>query len=90
MGTILSILLLSAALQLIPFMFFGWLLKGRRPYLMTFVGLLVFTFILHAVPFHWLTFILQYLLGMALYAVGAKIRTGKSTEAIFQGEEKGA
>ena len=88
MGTIVAILFLSFALQFIPFLALGWFLRGWRPYFMSLVGMVLFVFVLHAVPFHWLTFIIGYFLGVGLYAQGGKLRTGKSTEELLSGSAK--
>ena len=86
MGTIVSVLFLSFALQFIPFFGLGWLLKGTSPWITCFIGLLVYVFVFHVVDLHWFAFIIMYFVAIAWYCLGAKVRTGKNHEELLSGQ----
>lgn len=89
MGTIIAMFIGLVALTFLPTLAIGWLLKGWRPYLascLIFVGFLVF----HPnVNFHPIASFLHYFVIVALYALGGKVRTGKSTDQILSGKTQG-
>lgn len=86
MGAILSILFLSFIMQFIPFFAVGWLLKGWRPFLASFVGTSIFIFVIKAIPAGIVSFAIAYFVGVAMYALGGRVRTGKSTDEILSGK----
>lgn len=88
MTSILGVLVFSVILVMIPFALGGWLLAGWRPFIATLVLWAIAVFVFQLWSFGWFYIPFQYLIALAGYAYGGKLRTGKKIEQVLDGEKK--